>query len=100
MENTNIKTDNSSAYVHSKGHKIGMVAFHFLLLVLVVFDIFFDPSTQSSASGFLALSFTLWVADCFVQYRFQKKKRFLIYAIICTALCLFNIAAHIIIRLG
>ena len=98
MENTN--NDKGTSYARSEGHRIGMVVFHFLLLVLVVFDIFFDPSTQSSASGFLALSFTLWAADCFAQYRYQKNKRHLVYGVICTAICLFNVAAYFIIRLG
>jgi len=100
LEHTNTSEDNNTAYVRSEGQRIGMVVFHALMVVLVVFDIFFDPSTRSSASGFLALSFTLWAADCFVQYRYNKKKKYLVYALISTALCLFNVVAYMVIRLG
>jgi len=88
-----------NSYAQSDGRKIGLIAFNFLLVVLVIFDIFLTPPRKVPRVVFWRLLCHSGPAGCYAQYRYSKRKSHLAFAIICPAACIANLIAHVFISL-
>jgi hypothetical protein len=94
----NEKADEGMENAENQGRKIGFIAFVFMFLVLIIYNIFLGQ-----LDTFYALSALFWVflsVEAYGKYRFAKKQTYLVITIAGAVASLASLANHVIMTLN